>query len=656
MPDQCRFNGGRRRAAPVAASLCAALWTTPADAQIVADNGMSIPAAVMHDLGTAIAVIHQQLAIPFKGAMAFPVLLAMLAVALALAWPLRLWLLFRLSTLLQGTQLDRRLAIRAKAVANVLLTTMLLVAAGRIMLTALDWALPLLPQTAILAHSLAVAMGVIGLGMGIGRALRSPEDKTWRPVALPGGLGGAIGFYPFAAGAMLGLTNFIEQTARVLHAAQATWIIAQGLIVALETVLIARFLVLAGQAREREIEHALEHPRAAGAKTLAQGPVVPAAFGATALVWAALALGCGAFVFGYPRFAMLVMQELLWVGLVLTFAWLMTGFFDTLMSQLFDADWAVGRFATAVVGVRRARVEQIALIGSAVLTVLVWVFAIGLVAAPLHGNHAVVVEQIRPAMLVGSLQSLHLSPRTVGTAALVLVVGIVLTRMVRSWLENRFLPSTSLDIGVRTSLVTGLTYIGMLIAILVATQMLGLQLEKITLIASALSVGIGFGLQSIIQNFVSGVILLIERPVKVGDWVSLAGAEGTIRRIRVRATELATADGGTAIVPNSSFISSNVQNRADTRMCERVDLSLVVSGVASSVVARDALLELVAGCHVIRSDPAPCLYLTTLGDAQWTFALRVYAKPDATVAQARSELLFWLSTQTEGKDMTIRTA
>ena len=204
---------------------------------------------------------------------------------------------------------------------------------------------------------------------------------------------------------------------------------------------------------------------------------------------------------------------------------------------------------------------------------------------------------------------------------MVLVVGIVLTRMLRGWLENSFLPTTSLDIGVRTSLVTGLSYLGILVAMVMATQMLGLQLEKITLIASALSVGIGFGLQSIIQNFVSGVILLIERPVKVGDWVAVSGAEGTIRKISVRATELVTAAGGSVIVPNSSFISSNVSNRADSRMGARIDIPLVVSGAPRRPSARDGLLDLVKGCKLLRADPAPVITLTNVAAADLRAAI-----------------------------------
>ena len=625
----------------------AMVWVTPDTVGIAPVATGAIFDALAHDLDTATAVWRRQLAMPFTAPFGFPVLIAAGVFALALAWPARVWLLGRQFVLLQRAPVDHRLAVAAKAVGTVVVSTFVLAIAGQIVWAGFTFAIPLLPETAVVLRALAMAMGLTGLGLGLGRALRSPEDKAWRPVPLPIGLGSTIGFYPFAAGLMLGLTNAIDQTARVLHASAPGWAMTQALIMVVEACLVARFLLLAGKARTREIEQAVSHHT---------GPAVPAIFGAAALVWALLALACGVWLFGYTRFAMLLLQELMWTGLVLTTAWLLSGLLDALLAQLFDADWTVGRFATTVVGLRRARVKQLVLVGSALLTVLVWVVAIGLVAAPLHGNRAVVAEQIRPAMLIHALQSLNLSPRTIVMAALVLGVGIVLTRMVRGWLENRFLPSTALDIGVRTSLVTGLTYTGVLVAIIAATNMLGLQLEKITLIASALSVGIGFGLQAIIQNFVSGVILLIERPVKVGDWIAVSGAEGTIRRIRVRATELATADGGVAIVPNSAFISANVSNRADALMPCRVELALAVSGGPDAMAARDAILCLIGQCTAIRDQPAAQIHLATLGDAEWVFNLRVYAAADSTLAHARSELLFRLSSQAPTRGLKIRTA
>ena len=114
---------------------------------------------------------------------------------------------------------------------------------------------------------------------------------------------------------------------------------------------------------------------------------------------------------------------------------------------------------------------------------------------------------------------------------------------------------------MRNSVTTGVGYLGVCVAVLCALAASGLGFNQIALVASALSVGIGFGLQQVVQNFVSGVILLVERPVKVGDWVSVGGVEGDIRRIRVRATEIETSDRTTVIVPNSDLITKSVQNK-----------------------------------------------------------------------------------------------
>ena len=117
-----------------------------------------------------------------------------------------------------------------------------------------------------------------------------------------------------------------------------------------------------------------------------------------------------------------------------------------------------------------------------------------------------------------------------------------------------------MDAGMRASLVTLVGYLGFLFLAMLVMTTLRINLTSLTWVVSALSVGIGFGLQQIVQNFISGLILLTERPVKVGDWVSLAGVEGDIRRINVRATEIQMSDRSTVIVPNSQFISQNVRN------------------------------------------------------------------------------------------------
>src|SRR5690606_26008895 len=134
-------------------------------------------------------------------------------------------------------------------------------------------------------------------------------------------------------------------------------------------------------------------------------------------------------------------------------------------------------------------------------------------------------------------------------ALLVLALCLLGVRLLKRWLANRYLPTTELDPGMQLSAATLFGYTGIVVAVALALSALGIGLERVAWIASALSVGIGFGLQAVVQNFVSGLILLAERPVKVGDWVSLGGVEGDIRRINVRATEIQMSDRSTVIVP-----------------------------------------------------------------------------------------------------------
>src|SRR5204862_3880697 len=132
---------------------------------------------------------------------------------------------------------------------------------------------------------------------------------------------------------------------------------------------------------------------------------------------------------------------------------------------------------------------------------------------------------------------------------LVLIIVLALTRFVQRWLEARLLPHTAFEPSLQMSIATIFGYVGVIIAIVLALAELGIDLQKIALVAGALSVGIGFGLQSIVSNFVSGIILLAERPIRVGDTIAVKGEEGWVRRISVRATELETCERASVIIP-----------------------------------------------------------------------------------------------------------
>jgi potassium efflux system protein len=233
------------------------------------------------------------------------------------------------------------------------------------------------------------------------------------------------------------------------------------------------------------------------------------------------------------------------------------------------------------------------------------------------------------------------SPRAILNGLAAFVLGILVVHLLRGWLLRRYLPVTGWDAGVRNSVSTGVGYVGVAIAVLCALAAMGLGLRQIALVASALSVGIGFGLQQVVQNFVSGVILLIERPVKVGDWVDVGGGvEGDIRRIRVRATEIQTFDRTTVIVPNSDLITKQVSNktRGDRG---RVKLDLSIANPADAARARDLILKVAGQTRDVLTDPKPAVYIDGLAAAgAVNFKGYLFVDSPRDVTRVRSELYF----------------
>lgn len=207
-------------------------------------------------------------------------------------------------------------------------------------------------------------------------------------------------------------------------------------------------------------------------------------------------------------------------------------------------------------------------------------------------------------------------------AIVVLAVGIGLTRFFSGGLNRRLERQNGIDPGVRNSMVTGLTYVGYLLAGVVAIGAVGLDLSNLALIAGALSVGIGFGLQNIVNNFVSGVILLIERPVKVGDWVMIGDKEGYVRRINVRSTEIETFPRASVIIPNSDLIASPVMNWTHRNRLGRVDINLGLSYAADLEKAHEVLLDCLKTHPEILAMPAPVVVFRDFGAGMLNFALR----------------------------------
>lgn len=205
---------------------------------------------------------------------------------------------------------------------------------------------------------------------------------------------------------------------------------------------------------------------------------------------------------------------------------------------------------------------------------------------------------------------LTLSPSGLLSGFGVFLMLLAVTRWLQSTLDQKVLQRSRLDAGLRHSIRSGLGYLGFALAAMVGISVMGFDLSNLALIAGALSVGIGFGLQNIVNNFISGLILLIERPIKAGDWVVVGEHQGVVRKISVRATELMTFDRTTVFIPNSSLIAGAVQNKTHPDRVGRIILPLTLDPEEALPAVEELLLSLVSERSEIRKKPAPAVFVT----------------------------------------------
>ena len=215
--------------------------------------------------------------------------------------------------------------------------------------------------------------------------------------------------------------------------------------------------------------------------------------------------------------------------------------------------------------------------------------------------------------------------------ALLLVILTALIRWITGRMEHHWLAATPMETHTREAVSTITGYVLFLIAALVVLSYVGLDLTKLAFIAGALSVGIGFGLQTIVNNFVSGLILLFEQPVRRGNFVTIGETEGFVRRIRIRATEIETLDRTTVAVPNSELLTLHVKNWNLRDRYGRISCPVGVA-YGSDVRLVERLLVEVANRHKdVLSEgqagiPKPVALFRGFGDSTLDFELRCFIR------------------------------
>ena len=474
-----------------------------------------------------------------------------------------------------------------------------------------------------IARGLVAATALGGFGYGVARGVLAPYEPERRLLAVSDRAARLLSGHLTAAALLIALFGFLDVVQKAVYS---------------PPILIAFASVVFALANAGILLHLLFRLRA-GADGVDEQRVPDQAW-IRGLAWLATAAILIAVLSGYARFADFLTERLLASIFILGAFYLLAVVSDALFRDVFAADTPRARAIALNLGLRPSRLGLIGALLSGVVRVLLFFLALVVILGPWEGTATDMVGALQGFRFGFTVGEATISFHAVLAAVAVLVIGILLTRAAQRWLETQVLPRTEIEPSLQLSVGMIFGYVGIIAAIALALGALGIDLQKIALVAGALSVGIGFGLQSIVSNFVSGLILLTERPIRVGDWIVAKGEEGFVRRIRVRATEVETFERASVIIPNSDLISGVVKNWTHGNILGRVTVQVGVSYDSDAEKVRELLLAIAAEHPSVLKEPAPFVLFMAFGDSALNFELRCIIRDIQQRLSILSELNF----------------
>ena len=495
----------------------------------------------------------------------------------------------------------------------VLLGTVPAIAGSYAVYYALD-ATNLLPTRLMpVASAILIGFAFIAFVQALCEALLAVGKPAWRPTPVSDAAAWRITALAVSIAVVITVSKSVEALNSGLYAALPISIATRGIGAIAAALLLA--IGLHRFADTAEKEEACFGPYVATESTSSIGGPL------RLLGWAAVGVVGLSAVVGYVAFSAFLVDQLIWTASVVVLLWLFIASADVFVGGSLSDDTRIATALQANTGLRKRSLNQIAVLSTGLARVTLVAVAALLVLAPWGLDSTDVFSSLRSAFFGFKVGDVTISLSAIVFGVGILALGVIVTRAVQRWLENTYLPATDLDAGLRNSIATVAGYVGFLLALALAFSYLGLSLEKLTIVAGALSVGIGFGLQSIVNNFVSGLLLLWERPIRVGDQVLIGDSEGIVKRISVRSTEIQTFDRSAVIVPNSNLISGVVKNRVRGDRTGRVIVSVSVLRNQDPVRAAEMLVACAQAHPDVLREPPPRVVFKKIGDPFLDFDL-----------------------------------
>jgi small-conductance mechanosensitive channel len=340
---------------------------------------------------------------------------------------------------------------------------------------------------------------------------------------------------------------------------------------------------------------------------------------------------------GYAALARFAAQQLLVTGIVVLIYWLGYLAIRAFTREPTRQTRALGGLMEQQFRLDAPRREQLARLTEVVLTFVLAILTLPLLMLQWGFAPADIRDWLTSLLFGFEIGQFRISLVRIFAGILLFMALLFATRLIQRWMRERAAQSR-IDPSIANSIETVVGYVGIALAALIAVSYAGFDITNLAIVAGALSVGIGFGLQSIVNNFVSGLILLVERPIKVGDRVVIGDQQGHVRRISVRATEVETFDRASVIVPNSELITGRVVNwsHRDWRGGVSVKIGVAYDADPDRVIA---LLKKCAEEHPqVLPSPPPGVVLDGFGDSALQFTLGVSVPDIDKAAGVQSDL------------------